>query len=340
LYELDEAQGRGLILAEMARPFPRFPAATLSRLPDATLPDMDGRLIANLELGPGQAARRAVEELIARYATAGILDRVKAVYRRVDAEMRARTATVGTPPRSVAMPVCEPPLVAYFLRADPPYGEKLLREAMAERSYEMGRCWVGAIGETARYFVNPEWESVALDGLNDSTVNVKIDAVRALGQHGQASAAAPLWESFRYWHDWWKNKPSEINEDNRQLEMAYMRTIAQAQNWMATGDDFARAAALCITDGCRGEMEQNRRYWSQPLTVQVNQSSDGSFSVSLAQYSMRSLEEGRRRLLQLPKGTAITWKQTTWENRPAPALEAWAGRMERELRERGVALGR
>jgi hypothetical protein len=340
LLELDPAQGRGLILAEIARPFPRLPVATLSRLPDATLPDMESKLIGNLELSPGHAEKRAVEELIARYATAGILDRVKRFYARVDGEMRAREGTVQSPPRRLATPACEPPLYAYFLRTDPPYGEKLLREAMAERSFELGRCWMSAIGETARYFVNPQWERVAVDGLQDSTVIVKIDAVKALGQHGAAGAAAPLWESFRYWHDWWKNKPSEINEENRQLERAYMQTFSQAANWISTADDLTRAAALCITDGCRGEMEQARRYWAQPLTVQVSQSSDGSFSVSLLQYFMQSLQEGRRRLLQLPQGTGIAWKQATWDNGPAPVLDSWFVQMQSELRARGVTLAR
>ena len=340
LYELDPAEGRGLILAEIARPFPRFGTSTLSLLPDATLPDMDEKLLANLELSPGRADQRTVEELIARYATAGILDRVKAFYARADAGTRARTEMVGNPPRRLAAPACEPPLYAYFLRTDPTYGEKLLRAVMAERSYEMGRCWMAAIGATARYFTNPQWEAVAVEGLRDATVIVKIDAVKALGQFGTPGAAAPLWEGFAYWHDWWKNQPTEINQENRQLERAYMQTLSQAHNWIATADALARAETLCITDGCRGEMEQNRRFWTQPLTVSVSQASDGSFYVSLLQYSMQSLAEGRRRLLQLPKSTELTWKQATWDNRPAPVLDSWVRQVQRELAERGVTVAR
>jgi hypothetical protein len=199
---------------------------------------------------------------------------------------------------------------------------------------------MSAIGATAGYFVNPQWESVAVEGLKDATVVVKVDAVKALGQHGSKGAAAALWESFQYWHDWWKNKPTELNEENRQLERAYMQAFSQAHDWIASADDLTRAAALCITDGCRGEMEQNRRYWSQPLTVSVSQSSDGSFFVSLLQYSTPSLVEARRRLLQLPAGTALRWNQTTWENRPAPKLDSWVELMQRELQDRGVTVAR
>ena len=123
LYELDPELGRRLILAEMARPIPRFDASALSLLPDATLPAMEDTWMANLELGPGQVARREVEELIQRYATGRIVDRVKAFYARVDAETRARQGAVGDPPRRLATPACEPPLYAYFLRTDPPYGK-------------------------------------------------------------------------------------------------------------------------------------------------------------------------------------------------------------------------
>jgi hypothetical protein len=336
LYRLDPAQGRALILAEMARPVPRFPFSTLSILPDATIPDMDAKLSANLDQGSGLAVPGTPAELIARYASDRILDSVKAYYARIDAQMRARPGMVESPPRRLATPACSPPLYAYFLRTDPPYGEKLLRGVMAERSFEMGRCWMRAIGETARYFVNPRWESVALDGLNDSTVQVKIDAVKALGQYGSPAAEARLLESFRFFHEWWKDKPAEINDENRQLEQAYMRTLSQARNWIATPDDLSRASAFCITGGCRGELEQDRRYWSQPLTVSVGQSSDGSFYVSLLQYSMQSLEEARRRLLQLPQGTQLAWKQTTWEQRPAPALDSWVGQVQQELKDHEV----
>jgi hypothetical protein len=115
----------------------------------------------------------------------------------------------------------------------------------------MGHCWMRAIGETARYFANPQWETIAVEALKDSTVIVKIDAVTALGRYGSPAAAAPLWESFRYWHDWWKDKPSAINQENIQLERAYMQALSQAGH--ATADDLTRARALCITDACRGE---------------------------------------------------------------------------------------
>jgi hypothetical protein len=330
LYESDPAQARQIVLADIARPVPKLPYATLSILSDSTLPALDEILASNLELGPHQSATREVEELVARYATGAIFPRVKAFYERRDNESRGRKEMVGDPPRSIASPACEPPLYAYFLRTDPRYGEKLLRDVMAERTSTpaFARCWATAIGRTAPYYVNPQWESVALDGLNDSTVTVKIDAVKALGQYGSPASAVRLLDSFRYFHEWWKDKPSQLNDQNRQLEWAYVQTVTQAANWIATADDLARAAAFCITDACRGQMEQSRRYWLQPLEVSAGASSDGSYYVSLAQYNMRSLEEAHRRLLQLPKGTQLSWKLVGWKSRP---LEEWVAQMQKEL---------
>jgi hypothetical protein len=303
LYELDPAQGRTLILADMARSSPRFPLSTLSLLPDATLPDLDAAWLSNLP----RESPHAIEELVARYATASILEGVKAFY---------------------AGRACEPPLIAYFLRVDPPYGEKLLRAAMADRGNPTRGCWATAIGRTAAYFVNAQWESVALDALNDATVVVKIDAVKALGRYGTPESKSRLFDSFRYFHDWWKDKPSQINDENRWLESAYVQTIGEPANWIATADDLSRASAFCITDGCRGQMEQNQRFWSKPLEVSAGRSSDGSYYVSVAQFNARSLEEARKRLLQLPKGTGLHWQLNGW---PDDRLTQWAAQMKSEL---------
>ncbi|HVW84978.1 MAG TPA: hypothetical protein VHB50_09865, partial [Bryobacteraceae bacterium] len=70
LYELDPGPTRQLLLDELSRPRPRLPFRTLAILPDATLPGIDKTLLEHLERERGGEA----EELIARYATSGILD--------------------------------------------------------------------------------------------------------------------------------------------------------------------------------------------------------------------------------------------------------------------------
>ncbi len=245
LYELDPAQGRELILDEIRQSVPRLPFKTLAILPDASLPGMDKIFAAYLEQNHGN------EELIARYGTAAILEPVKAYYAKRDAMMRNRG--------EVSSPACEPALVAYFLRVDPAWGDHVLHESLADRGYPMGRCWMQILGRTAAYYVSPAWEKTAVMALNDATVAVKSDAVKALGQYGSAASETAVWESFRYWHDWWKDKPAELNEENRRFEQVFLDSFAHAKNWNITSVDLEKLRGLCITQVCSERAEEYRR---------------------------------------------------------------------------------
>jgi hypothetical protein len=245
LYELDPAQGRTLILDEIRKPVPRLPFETLAILPDATLPGMDKLLAEHLEQNQGSG------ELISRYATAAILEPVKTYYAKRDAMMRNRG--------QVSSPACEPALVAYFLRVDPAWGEHVLHESLADRGFPTGRCWMQILGRTAAYYVSPEWEKTAVAALNDVTVAVKSDAVKALGQYGSPASESAVWESFRYWHDWWKDKPAELNEENRRFEQVFLDSFLHAKNWNITSVDPGKVRDLCITQDCRGRAEEYRR---------------------------------------------------------------------------------
>jgi hypothetical protein len=167
--------------------------------------------------------------------------------------MRSRTSA-NIP--NIASPACEPPLVAYFLRVDPAWGEQLLRQSLGERSFPFGRCWMTILGKTGAYYAGPEWEKTAILALQDPTVIVKSDAVKALGQHGSADSAAMVWEAFRYWHDWWKDRPTEMNEENRQFERAFVEAITHSKNWIAGAGEGNRIRDLCVTQDCRARAEE------------------------------------------------------------------------------------
>jgi hypothetical protein len=251
LYELDPARTRVLLLEDMTRPAPRLPYAVLSLLTDATLPQLDQPLAANLE----HQENLRTEELIARYATGAILERVRGYYAKRDREMRARTSS-NIP--NLAAPACEPPLVAYFLRTDPVAGEHLFRDVLAERSFPMGRCWMNVIGRAAVYYAGPAWEKVAVEALQDPAVIVKADAVGALARYGSAASGPAVWRAFREWHDWWKDRPAQMNEENRRFEMVFGEAIRQARNWTRSGDEAGRMRELCITNDCRARADELR----------------------------------------------------------------------------------
>ena len=248
LYELDTNRTRLLLLEEMKRPEPRLPYRTLAMLPDTVLPELDATLLDHLRHNGGRPA----EELIARYSTKAILIPVKEFYAQRDAEMRSRVTTNP----NIAAPACEPPLVAYFLRVDPDWGEKVLRQALAERSYAMGRCWLGIIGQTAVYYSGPAWEKVAIDALQDGSVPVKIDAVKSICRYGSPAAKPALFDSFRYWHDWWANR-GEQNDESRRLEQTFVEATTRPRNWTPTDSDLDIVRDLCLTEGCKSQVPKH-----------------------------------------------------------------------------------
>jgi len=249
LYELDTNRTRLLLLEEIKRPDPRLPYHTLAMLPDATLPELDATLLDHLQHNGGRPA----EELIARYSTKSILVLLKDFYAKRDAEMRSRVTTNP----NIAAPACEPPLVAYFLRVDPAWGEKVLRQSLAERGYTMGRCWLGIIGQTAVYYSGPVWERVAIDALQDPAVPVKIDAVKSLAQYGSTAAKPAIFDAFRYWHQWWENR-GEQNDESRRLEQAFVEASTRPKNWTPVDADLAAIRDLCLTAGCRSQVPQHQ----------------------------------------------------------------------------------
>jgi hypothetical protein len=82
-------------------------------------------------------------------------------------------------------------------------------------------------------------ERSAVMALRDSTVIVKADAVKALAQYGSAAA---VWEAFRYWHEWWKNLPSEMNEENRRFEQVFLEATRHARNGSLRAAIWRRSA--------------------------------------------------------------------------------------------------
>ncbi len=309
LYEIDPARARTLILDEMKLAQPRLRDEDLAILPDATLPELDPVLLDHLRLN-GRS-----QQLIARYATANILDGVKAW----EAKQRQSPS---------------PPLIAYYLRVDPAWGERVLRQTLGDRSNPNGP-WRRVIGQTSEYYVNPEWEKVAIEALADpASVEVKSDAVRALGEHGSAAAQRPVMEAFHGWHEWWKDRPGEMVSETS-YEQRFLNATAHGKNWIANGETLERIRDYCITSHCRSEAEGYLRQWMETPKIYVGESDAGDVSASFAQYTDRSLDAVRVRLAQVPAGTRLRWQLNV---RHTPEIDAWIAAIESDLAGRGVVI--
>jgi hypothetical protein len=315
LYELDRERTHTLILDDIKRDTPRLPYATLALLEDATLPDIDQVLLDKEEHNRAEA-----DDLLARYATGDILDGVKAA---------------GTKGRGSL--ACRAGLIAYYLRVDPAWGQRVLRQVLSEREDAPGGCWLQILGKTAQYYAGPEWEKVATEALADPVVVLKWDAVRALGEHGSAAAQPVVMETFRAWHDWWKDRPAEMNKENRQFEQGLYRASAEAKNWVAGADQLEKIRDFCITAYCKGQVDQHLGEWKDTVTIWMGSSDAGNVGVSFAQYMGATLDAARARLLEVPAGSRLKWHFNVVDT---PEIEAWIAGVDQDLAARGVVITR
>lgn len=107
------------------------------------------------------------------------------------------------------LPHCPFPLVFYFLKFDPQFGEQELREAFAAgRCYDMGR----AFESLGPYAMSPALERLALEHLMSPIVPIKRGAAEVLGKYGSPAAEKPLWETMEYFRSWWKDREDDLRK--------------------------------------------------------------------------------------------------------------------------------
>ncbi|HXJ44481.1 MAG TPA: hypothetical protein VNH18_34660, partial [Bryobacteraceae bacterium] len=170
IYELAPARGRELILANLHRQEGSpLDTKTLMSLPDESLPELNGVFAAWAARGgplPGQ--------LITRYATGEIVKEVEAGYLKWNAELERQRVHN-----------CPFPLVFYFLKFDPDFGARELRETLqAGPCVDIGR----AFSSLGAWAMSPALERLAIENLTSPSVAVKRGAAEVLGKYGSAAA--------------------------------------------------------------------------------------------------------------------------------------------------------
>jgi hypothetical protein len=289
ILDLDPIAGRKLVLEEIRRPDgPRVPESVLLSLPDDRIPELDPVFAA-------QAARRGPLPglLIARYATRAIVKQVEAGYVAFHAELERQK-----------LPHCPFPLVFYFLKFDPEFGEPELRKALANGPcYDLGR----AAETLGRPAMSQELERLAIEYLKSSVVPVKRGAAEVLGKYGSPDAEKPLWETMEYFAGWWKGREAELSRPGQEgayFEKTLITALAQAGGWYLGETKLRQLQALCSTATCRLDVGRWIRESETPKKVEIF-SFAGEPRVRLAQYMVTGERELRRKLLQFPHGVTF-----------------------------------
>ena len=263
-------------------------------LPDTALPELNDVL-----------ADRSDTLLILRYATGSIVKRVEGEYLARNAEIEKQN-----------LPTCVGPLAFYFLKYDPPFGERVLRQDFAKPAappacYDTGY----QFRQFGRWAYSPALERLSIESLTFPNVRVKRGAAELLGKYGTAAAEKPLWDAMEYFRSWWKGREEElkekIGEESMQMELALRIALAQADGWVLQEPELTRLLALCSSEWCPQEVTGWISTAKSPVNIGISPQGDG-FSYNVAQYGGGTEEWLSRKLLQFPETTAF--RITPWQN--------------------------
>src|ERR1035438_6732401 len=222
--------------------------------------------------------------LLARYGDAQALPRAQAVFESQAGE-------------------CQPELLAYFLRVDAAYADGILHRQPWDMHAPAPACAMRYFAVTARLYMSPELEKFMAAYLMHGDVQVKMMDAEWLGRYGTAPAEAALWDTLRYFHDYWKDRRALLKEnvEGEYLEVALRNAIARGAGWRATEADLRLIASLCISERCQYETGADLQNLQAPLEVQI----EGDRSRVAQYYNIESLEMLEKKLAQFPAGASF-----------------------------------
>ena len=286
LSRLDPKRGREFLIAELAKPKTWLDAPLLDLLPAADVPPMDDTLMGLAHDTWNVRLRRAA---IAKYGTARILPDLKAI-------------------QEAGQGACQPELLAYFLRIEPEYADRILHS----HAWDMGTlppsCTVQYFEQTAPLAMHPVLEKYMAAYLNHGVVFVKMLAARSLGKYGSSAAREPLWGAYRYFHQYWDGKAAQLDQNGEGvvLEVELRNALARGTNWFTTKTELETIASLCISYQCRRETQGDLRSWQAQPRLEFFDGPLGMIHGSVGHYiGLQSLAAMRAKLAQFPKGTVF-----------------------------------
>jgi len=242
-------EGQRLLATAIAEPHAELGARDVSNLQLTPSPELDNLLITKLE-GRFTEEMKSVSPLIGQYATPAILERVRAVY---EVENEAWPCDI------------EAGLLAYFLRVDAAYGEKIFpaadRFAASRQQITCQRATL--LGRISMFYYGPFIEQSAIAQLQESDRARTIDAIEILRRHPSSAGQAALLARFERFREQWKDfDPQKSGTEIKQkwtagnqagLEMSLVRALSQSVEYRRHADRLEELARLCVTDECRAE---------------------------------------------------------------------------------------
>jgi hypothetical protein len=294
LVELDYESARAFILSELGRPDGvrvSFTGKTLGLLKDDELPGVDAALVGGLASERHDGATLELRsEVVARYGSKAILDKVWSFYR---ASKYFRVS-----------------LLAYLWRHDRAGAEAEMREVDDTES----------LRRLSEHLWNPGLEARFIERLRAGFTGT---AVTVLAERGSAAAEAAIVARWRELHASGTDKNDDAQTLRNHLVRArgWMITPSRARELAELCDtsmcrsDLASLGGRWGADGKQPELV----LWSQ---------TDGTLTGWFGHYDVHTLEDLERRIEQLPAGYAIALKSKPPDVEAATIdkVRAWAAK--------------
>ncbi len=291
LYELDPGEATPIFLEEIRHPHLdngmfTVKGETLGLLPNKTLPQFDQLLSDRLEQKESRT-KGLDAQLIGRYSTNAILQRVKTIYEASPGQWDC---------------VTEDGFVFYFLRVDPDYGVKRLALAPSF-------CMKNSLPAVIRM---QRWEEVqpgVLARLNGPDLNRARQAAETLAKYGGPQAEKAMWERLERFHAQWEERANELayrpgmpRDANEAMgfQFGLVESIGKAQAWLLTNEEITALENLTL-----GQERDNVKqwHWSSPVDLNISFFNEQMQGAVNNQYNSADLGSLRNKLAQYPSGT-------------------------------------
>jgi hypothetical protein len=244
LYQIDPARAQARIVSELKKDRTWLDSSQLDMLPASPARFTDDELFDVLTAAQRDGGWNVGLRMtaVAKYATPAALARVKAIY------------------ESQENP-CQPELMAYFVRVDPAYADRVFHNHPWDMQVAPPQCTMGYFQVTPRIAMGPVLENYMTAYLMHRNVFIKRTVAQSLAQSGSPTALEALWGAFHYFHNYWKGKEAELAQNNEgvQLEVALRNAIARGHNWVTTVSDLRMIDSMCVSQRCLDETREDLR---------------------------------------------------------------------------------
>ena len=269
----------------------------LGLLPDKELPEMDALFLDHLRQALPHGYRNFLNQsaLLARYASPAIAGDLKQLVQGQINTMDGQSAAY---------------LIAYFLRVDPPAGEDMLRDRLAQPARENFQ-FLRYLAEATSA---PQVEHAALNALDSPNPQMASDAFSVLQRYGSINSKLVLLDHFRDWNKKWKSHPEAFEAQGSpnpmNQERLFLEALTSPQLWLASPEEIAALANLCVTKECKQRVGQLADWAKQsPVRIEVEEpvfDNDIGDRFSVGQYgNIVGIDRLKQKLAQYPKGTVF-----------------------------------